>query len=101
MRNFLTVLGEAETGPVVGFTYTISDPANRLLHLSARAPDGSQYIALWNQQSTAARNITLHLSAPRPISVVRPMNSTTGENRAASAHVVSLGDDPVVAIIRP
>jgi hypothetical protein len=88
--------------PPVGFTYTVSDPANRLLHLSARAPDGSLYIALWNQQSTAARNITLHLSAPRPISVVRPMNSTTGENRAAStAHVVSLGDDPVVAVVRP
>jgi hypothetical protein len=102
MRNFLTVLGEARTGPAVGFTYTVSDPANRLLHLPARAADGNHYIALWNQQSTAARNVTLHLSAPRPITVVRPINSPTGENRAAStSHAIPLGDDPLIAIIRP
>ena len=102
IRNLLALLGEARTGPTVGFTYTVSDPANRLLHLSARAPDGTQYIALWNQQPTAARNLTLHLSAARPVTIVRPMNSTTGGNRAAStAHAVSLGDDPLIAIIHP
>jgi len=102
MRNVLTVLGEAETRPVVGFKYTISDPANQLLHLSARAPDGSQYIALWTQQSTATRTVTLRLSVSRLVSVVRPITFTTGENRAAStSHVVSLGDNPVVAIVRP
>ena len=102
MHNFLALLGEARTGPVGGFTYTVSDPANRVLHLSARAPDGTQYIALWNQQSTAARNVTLRLSVPRPVSVVRPTNSTSGEYRAPStSHVVLLGDDPAVVVVRP
>jgi hypothetical protein len=102
MHNLLALLGEARTGPTVGFTYTASDPANRVLHLSARAPDGTQYIALWNHQSTAARIVSLRLSASRPVTIVRPVNSPTGENRAAStAHAVLLGDDPLIAIIRP
>jgi hypothetical protein len=33
---------------------------------------------------------------------VRPINSHTGENRAAStSHAIPLGDDPLIAIIRP
>jgi hypothetical protein len=94
LHNLMGLLGEARTVAPSG--YSVSDPAGRALTLEAQTGT-ARYVALWNRQSTATRNVTLTLGRAQPVTVFRPVTGTTGETRASGvSHVVSLGDDPVV-----
>jgi hypothetical protein len=102
IRRLLRLIGRAHVATPVGFTYTVSDPRSTAVSLAMRDPGGSQYIALWNKRSTAARNVTLRLSAPSAMRVFRPVTSaspTTAQRNAA--HSISLGNDPVVVRMDP
>jgi hypothetical protein len=97
IHNLLSVIGDAKTADPAGFSYTVSDPASTALSLSMADATGKTYIALWNRQSTATRNVTLNLSAARSIGIVRPVTGSTVESRASrTSHSISLGDDPVL-----
>jgi hypothetical protein len=100
LHNLMAHIGGAVAEP--NFGYTASDPAGQLEHMSFNAGGGKHFIALWNRNQTATRNVTVTLNQAKSAGAIDPIVSDQADARTSAAtHTVALGNDPALLRVDP